>query len=102
MGWKSVEMQVAIPRTVEASNIQQQMTKHHERFQESLTQHQLSEQLKKRKTVHEYEETDRIKQSKDEQSSNHQQDNQEKQSTDDQEKSQIEHPYLGSQFDVKG
>lgn len=65
MGWKSVEMQVAIPRTQDASNLQDQMSKQHQRFQDSLAQHQLREQLEKRKQVNKYGEPDELKNASD-------------------------------------
>ncbi len=101
MGWKSVDLQVAIPRTLDASNLQEQMTKQHQRFQDSLAQHQLKEQLQKRKQVNEYDETDRLKNDADEGSTNKHQRNQDDPSNDHKdEQERLDHPYLGKRFDL--
>jgi|SRR5699024_275710 len=99
MGWKSVDMQVAIPRTQDASNLQEQMTKQHQRFQESLAQNQLKEQLRKRKQVNAHHETERLKNAPDEDAAKeeHQHDENE---TNDQKQEEANHPYLGKRFDL--
>lgn len=51
MGWKSIELQVAIPRSQDAGKVQQQLLNQSQQYQTSLTQHQLLEELRKRKQV---------------------------------------------------
>lgn len=46
---KSIELQVALPHSQDAGKIQDQMSKEGQRFQESLTQSQIQEDLKKTK-----------------------------------------------------
>ncbi len=99
MGWKSVDMQVAIPRTQDASNLQEQMTKQHQRFQESLAQSQLKEQLQKRKQVNAHNETERLNNTTDEDASQEEQQNDEN-ATKDQKQEEANHPYLGKKFDL--
>lgn len=101
MGWKSVDLQVAIPRTQDASNLQDQMTKQHQRFQDSLAQHQLKEQLEKRKQVNEYNETNKLKNDLEKNTLSTAQENKDDPSTDDEFKEeQVEHPYKGRRFDL--
>lgn len=56
MSWKSVELQVALPRTQDAGQLQDQLSKQHQRFQETLAQHQLRDEMIKRRQVREFEE----------------------------------------------
>lgn len=101
MGWKSVDLQVAIPRTLDASNLQDQMSKQHQRFQDSLAQHQLKEQLNKRKQVNEYEQIEQRVNEKDKHSANNNYLNKKEppeRNTEEQE--HLEHPYLGNRFDL--
>src|SRR5699024_4591721 len=58
MGFKSVEMQVAIPRTQDASKMQDQLTRQGQQFQEKLSQQQLREDIMKRTQVNEYEDVE--------------------------------------------
>ncbi|MFA1820649.1 hypothetical protein ACDX78_10770 [Virgibacillus oceani] len=46
LGWKSIKMQVAFPRTQDAGKLQEQIGKQHQHFQESFTANQ--EQKRKR------------------------------------------------------
>lgn len=100
MGWKSVDLQVTIPRTLDVSNLQDQMTKQHQRFQESLAQHQLKEQLKKRKQVNEYEDTKRLQAKKEEDLSKHQHQEQQRKKEEQKNGKTVNHPYLGKRFDL--
>lgn len=100
MGWKSVDLQVAIPRTLDASNLQDQMTKQHQRFQDSLAQHQLREQLQKRKQVNEYEDAEHIELERDESSGRHHQQEEQQKREQQQKSKQANHPYLGKRFDL--
>lgn len=96
---KSVEMQVAIPRTVDASKIQQQMTNHHRHFQDSLAQHLLNKQLRNRKQVNEYTNTRGVLDTKDEEAGDNLQRRHDESLEREKEARQLNHPYLGNQFD---
>lgn len=100
MGWKSVDLQVAIPRTLDASNLQDDMTKQHQRFQDSLAQHQLKEQLQKRKQVNEYEHAEHLEHEWDESSGRHPQQEEQPKREQQQKSKQANHPYLGKRFDL--
>lgn len=100
---KSIELQVALPRSQDAGKLQDQLSKEGQRFQESLVQSQMKEELKKRKTVNEFDEISKSK-IKDEEPSREKESkykkhaNKEKAGADE----KIEHPYLGSQIDFSG
>lgn len=98
MSWKSIEMQVALPRTQDAGKLQEQMLKQNQHFQESLAQSQLKEANEKRKRVQEFE---RIK-IKDEDQDNPDSENQQRDSEDDRNDKSVEHPYLGKKIDFSG
>jgi len=51
VSWKAVDMQVALPRTQDASQLQEQRSKQHQRFQESLAHTQLKQEVINRKPV---------------------------------------------------
>src|SRR5690606_38721002 len=95
MSWKSVEMQVALPRTQDAGKLQHQTNKQNELFQATLAQTRLSQEEEKRKKVQEYENIHLLKHSK--QKSEAQQSN--NNSNSDKWKQVIKHPYLGNNFD---
>lgn len=103
MSWKSVEMQVALPRTQDAGKMQEQMSKQQQRFQETLAQHQLREDIIKRRKVQEYEEVkeQKIDPDKEQENQSSQDPNDEGQRNEKnaQEQSSINHPYLGQRID---
>jgi len=100
VGWKSVDMQVALPRTQDAGQLQEQMSKQQQRFQESLAHSQLKQDLVKRRQVLEYERTTgkSIQDEQDNGSSNESKQDQRKKEQQD-EDHLIEHPYLGKKID---
>ncbi|MEN2464547.1 hypothetical protein [Ornithinibacillus sp. JPR2-1] len=100
MSWKSVEMQVALPRTQDAGKLQEQMLKSNQHFQEALAQSQVKQDNQKRKKVQEF---DDIQFQKDGQKGSpipgdkkqhNQEDNTEQDPT-------FKHPYLGNNFDIR-
>lgn len=102
MSWKSVEMQVALPRTQDAGKLQEQMSKQNDRFQESLAQSQLREQQLKRKRVNEFE---KIKDKKlmDDNEDSKGSNEQGKEKNDDKHTEQdLNHPFLGNKIDFSG
>jgi len=102
VSWKSVELQVALPRVQEAGKEQDLMSKQNQRFQETLTQSQLQEEIQKRTQVNKF---DRLQKSKltdqDENKDNRKENEQQKQKKEKAEES-INHPYLGSNIDFSG
>lgn len=101
MSWKSVEMQVALPRTQDAGKLQEQMSKQNDRFQESLAQSQLREQQLKRKRVNEFEKIKDKKLLDDEEKSKGSDDDNEK-TNDEHTKQDTNHPFLGNKIDFSG
>lgn len=104
MSLKSIELQVAIPRTHDAGRMQEQMTKQSQQFQDTLTKQQLREELIKRGKVNEYEQVKNLH-VKDEEKDNEREnpDEQKKRKQEEEKKqSQLEHPYLGKKIDFSG
>ncbi|WP_289889759.1 hypothetical protein [Virgibacillus pantothenticus] len=96
MGWKSIELQVAIPRSQDAGKIQQQLLNQSQQYQASLTQHQLLEELRKRKQVNHVHQPHLLKLEHQSKTS---------QSLAKKKKSQChtdKHPYLGKEIDLNG
>ncbi|MHA6251270.1 hypothetical protein [Oceanobacillus sp. CAU 1775] len=98
MGWKSIEMQVALPRTVDAGKVQEQLQKQSEQMQGALTASQVEQEKIKRTKVGESENTEKLKLKKDSQ------DNQEESTEDDKDRKDVDssHPYLGKRIDFNG
>ncbi|TQS75534.1 hypothetical protein DX933_04450 [Ornithinibacillus gellani] len=105
MSWKSVEMQVALPRAQDAGKLQEQQMKQNQQFQESLAQTQLKEEELKRKQVVTFEDVEQAalgknKEDPSQQQSQHQH-NKENQPSDKNEQ-RASHPYLGKRIDLNG
>lgn len=98
MGFKSVELQVAIPRTQDASKMQDQLTRQGQQFQEKLSQQQLREDIMKRTQVNEYEDVEN-KIIDDEDKEEQRQEDERKRKEQEAEKAQANHPYLGKNID---
>lgn len=101
MSWKSIELQVALPRVQDASKEQDLMSKQNQRFQEALTQSQLQEEIQKRKEVNKF---DRLKKSNlTDEGKNPEENFLEKDKSKHKIKileDKLEHPYLGSNIDL--
>lgn len=100
MSLKSIEMQVALPRTQNAGKSLDHMQKQHQQFQDTLAQSQLKKEKVKRKQVQTFSKVrdpiikDENKQNqKDQQPSKKQHHKRPKQSF-------TKHPYLGNQIDL--
>jgi|SRR5690625_1690115 len=103
MGLKSIEMQVAIPRSQDAGKMQDQMMRQGQQFQETLTKQQLREDIIKRTLVNEYENVQMDEQEKEnqQQTSEDQNKKQKREQQNEQDNNQsINHPYLGRKIDV--
>jgi|SRR5690625_3413966 len=103
MSLKSIELQVAIPRTHDAGKMQEQMTKQSQQFQDTLTKQQLREELIKRGKVNEYEHVKHLNVKDEEKDKNNEeQEEQKKRKQDEKKQSELEHPYLGTKIDFSG
>lgn len=102
MGLKSIELQVAIPRSQDAGKMQEQLTRQGQQFQETLTQQQLKDEIVKRTKINRFDEVDQRKvDDKDKQNhdeSEQQQSKKKKQKRKGKEK-YSNHPYLGAHID---
>ncbi|WP_188205831.1 hypothetical protein [Alkalibacillus aidingensis] len=103
MSWKAVEMQIALPRTQDASQLQEQLQQRGQNMQSQLTQEQLRELERKRKAVLEANQRDdvHVKDHDDErdQLPFHKRRNNHKQH---EESSEWNHPHLGNRVDFSG
>ncbi|MCG3419069.1 hypothetical protein [Oceanobacillus jordanicus] len=98
MSWRSIEMQVALPRTQDAGKMQEQQMKQNQHFQESLAGVQLKQQLEKRKQVTRSETTEKIK--KEDKRTNCSEQNEKEQ--EQQSINKNDHPFLGKRIDFNG
>jgi len=99
LSWKSIEMQVALPRTQDAGKLQEQMGKQHQHFQESLAANQLKQEERKRKKVNDYESIHLLKDKKGDNTSVLRDEEKKKDSGS---QNKAEHPYLGLKIDFNG
>lgn len=100
MSWKSIEMQVALPRTQDVGKIQELMQSRSTQQQEMITGSQLQAEELKRKTVNQLEQKNEViirDQQKNERNLEKKK-SQNKKSKDTEE----DHPYLGKRIDLKG
>lgn len=102
MGFKSVEMQIAIPRSQDAGKMQDQMMKQGQQFQDTLTEQQIREELLKRKQVNEYDNVEKQTVKDEEKSRQKSFDKNEKEKEEIMEFTKINHPFLGKNVDFSG
>src|SRR5699024_968407 len=101
MGLKSVEMQVAITRSQDASKMQDQMTRQGQQFQETLTRQQIREDVVKRTQVNEHEDVLLRKQEDEENEKERREAERRKKKMQQEKKDQgLDHPYLGTIIDL--
>lgn len=103
MGFKSIELQVAIPRSQDAGRMQDQMMRQGQQFQETLTQQKLREEVINRTKVNEYDDV-RKKNITDEDEKNKREKEMKKNKKNDkgEENETTNHPYLGKKIDFSG
>ncbi|MDQ0350649.1 ribose 1,5-bisphosphokinase PhnN [Alkalibacillus filiformis] len=101
MSWKAVEMQVALPRTQDASQLQDQLQQRGQLMQDQITQEQLRELERKRKAVLESEQTEQIDNEDENQKSKAETgaNNHNQAESKDRRGTNIPHPYLGNRVD---
>lgn len=99
---KSIELQVALPRSQDAGKIQEELSKQNQRFQESLTGAQLKQEELRRKRVNEFEEVSKARIKKEEEAAKGSiEENKDKEDLNNEEQV-LDHPYLGSNIDFSG
>lgn len=101
MSLKSIEMQVAIPRTQDASKMQEQLNRQGQQFQETLTEKQLKEEQLKRQQVNKYDDVEKRDISDDEEQTQQQEQEkkQKKQQKMENQAHKTNHPYIGNRID---
>jgi len=103
MSWKSVELQVALPRTQDAGKLQELQTKHHQRFQESLAENQIKQAEIKMRQVNDLKESNQAEINDDDSDERkHSQNQQNKEGKKEKQEDTIDHPYLGNMIDYSG
>lgn len=102
MGLKSIEMQVAIPRSQEAGQMQEQIMKQGQKFQETLTQQQLKEEVIKRTKVNEYDDVEQKTVDDEQEKERQERENRDNKRKKQAKKQNVQHPYLGSKIDYSG
>lgn len=106
IGLKSIDMQVALLRTQDASKMQEQLTRQGQQFQETTAQQHLTEEVLKRQQTNRFEnvtkrDVDSNDEKEKERKQNRSEENQ-KQNKQGQIKERVQHPYLGRQIDWSG
>lgn len=100
MSWKSIELQVALPRTQEAGKHQDQLSKQNQRFQESLAQSQLRQEELRRNRTNRFEKTIHKKVTDDEERDASKEEDKNQDKNQEEVKKKLAHPYLGRQVDI--
>lgn len=103
MGWRSIELQVALPRTQDVGRIQEQFQQRGQFMQEVIAQAQQQAEELKRRSVSNLEEGHKLRNDKKESNQDHQLDQLTDQPNHEAEyKVKIQHPYLGTRIDING
>lgn len=105
MGLKSIEMQVAIPRSQDAGKMQEQLSRQGQQFQETLTEQQLREEIIKRHKTNRQEKVLKREVDEDEEQTDKQEQQERNKQNEEKEHQltqKIRHPYLGRQIDWSG
>lgn len=100
MGLKSIEMQVAIPRSQDAGKMQDDLSRQGQRFQERITEEQLRAEVRQRSRTERQEKTLKRNINDNKNNQNHHEPSGKKQKK--KKKQSIQHPYLGRQIDWSG
>jgi hypothetical protein len=105
MSLKSVEMQIALPRTVEAGKIQEQLQQRGQNMNDIAAQQKLKEDENKRKTVNKQEQKGNVQLSQKNRDNQHDLNGQQEDEDDKEEKQRKKkdyHPYKGKVIDFSG
>ncbi|MRH42286.1 hypothetical protein GH741_06280 [Aquibacillus halophilus] len=99
MSWKSVEMQVALPRVQDAGKIQEQLQQRGQLLQDTISNNQLLTEELKRKKVNDYNQKDNVNNKKKEDSNKQYREGHEH---SEESENTSDHPFLGKQIDFNG
>ncbi|PLR97252.1 hypothetical protein [Bacillus sp. T33-2] len=102
MSLKSIEMQVALPRTHEAGKIQEQIQQRGQHIQEHAAQSVQKEDDQKRNTVYKHEQKKEAGLNQDQSPGHHHGSNQERKQKEPARSRQEPHPYKGKIIDYSG
>lgn len=102
MSLKSIEMQVALPRTQDAGKLQEQIQQRGQHLSEHAAESVRKEEQKQRTTVTKNKQKDEAKLHQDEERSNEAGANSQKRRKKQQQKEQERHPYKGKVIDYSG
>ncbi|RPF55969.1 hypothetical protein [Aquisalibacillus elongatus] len=102
MSWKGVELQVALPRTQDAGQLQEQMNQRGQLSQDQMAQIQMKNAELKRKKVLEAKEEEKVRNEEDESSSDQQHSISNSDSDIEKSYPSEKHPYLGNIIDYSG
>lgn len=103
MSWKAVELQVALPRTHNAGQLQEQMQQRGQLVQDHLAHHQLKEQQLNRTTITKSKEKDFVRfRTNDEKENKNNRESSYKKKNKKKKETTIKHPYLGKKIDYSG
>jgi len=106
MGLRSLEMQVAIPRSQDAGKMQEQLSRQGQQFQETLTEQQLREEVIKRHQTNRHEGVLKRNVTDEEKDRQREAEKREKRKKKQGKRmythADIKHPYLGRRIDWSG
>ncbi|GAA4059907.1 MAG TPA: hypothetical protein GXZ58_11255 [Bacilli bacterium] len=103
MGWRSIELQVALPRTQDVGRIQEQIQQRGQFMQEVIAQAQQQAEEMKRRSVTNLEEGHKLSNDTKESDQENQLDqSNEHADSKPEHKIKIQHPYLGTRIDING
>lgn len=103
MSWRSVELQVALPRTQDVGRIQEQIQQRGQFMQEVIAQAQQQAEEMKRRSVTNLEEGHKLSNDgKDSNKGNQPDQSNEHADSMSEPKIKIQHPYLGTRIDING
>lgn len=100
MGWKAVELQVALPRTQDVGKLQEQLQQRAQETQDRLADAQKKKEEEMRLQVTKQEETEQSRFFEQESSPKEQQKRKQHKKKNEQEK--VPHPYKGKTIDITG
>lgn len=103
MSLKSIEMQVALPRTMEAGKIQEQLQQRGQNINDFATERTHKEEKQQRETVVKQEQKANVKLSQDDRNGHNKKDSkQNKKNKNSKSADREKHPYKGNVIDYSG
>lgn len=102
MSLKSIELQIALPRTYDAGKLQEQLQQRGQLMNDYASLSVKREELKKETTVMKQERKDQLMFNKNDKKGGYQHQEKEKSKKDQHEKTKEQHPYKGTYLDFSG